>query len=654
MAQKQKHIINKVVLEVNTNSSNTANNLKNSLGMLLQKSILPQLEEYLNNLPKAYLTDIFQISNLNLEINTRSDDDFKTLKTDVKEKLLQKISAILKAPSEVNEEVTIINNVQSKTRSLLFFIENGYTPWWKSNEQPLIFNTNEITKIVTVPLFANKCCTLLQKSVCRKRCIQQFTNEELQILLKTVFKNNKEILLIEDKVVTAITKTSPHQYLLIWEAIINYLLSKNTTVFLENIIYILKKEQQSLVLANTVLSLLLQVSKTAKNDIIKALNKQYRYSPKNTNTLLQELIEIYNSHNLSKSFYNDIIAKSSLKQQVYFFNEKLKIVQGKTITELPNTKEEKKEAQKTKNQQSHKDQIATKNAISPTPNQKLTNKTTGTKEKKDLESQIKRDTTQKVIQKQAVDIIKNTSKTIENKESTTTNNRIAKKPKDQKETTTLSIDDTVNQDPKKNELLDNKKTVIASDYYIQNKEHINNRFRDFYEQPKQEIIENAGTYYVPNAGLIILHPYLKHFLKNCDLLDDTNTIKNPAMAVHALHYLATKKELQSENNMVFEKFLCGIPIQKPIQRHIQLSDVLKNQAEDLLQSIIKNWKALGNASTDLIRHEFLQREGKLSFKEANPKLVIERKTQDILVDKLPWGIGICKLPWLDQMIFTNW
>lgn len=106
--------------------------------------------------------------------------------------------------------------------------------------------------------------------------------------------------------------------------------------------------------------------------------------------------------------------------------------------------------------------------------------------------------------------------------------------------------------------------------------------------------------------------------------------------------------------MVFEKFLCGVPIQKTIQRQIVLSDHIKEQAEELLQSVVENWGVLNNASSDLVRHEFLQRQGKLSFTEDNPKVVIERKTQDILVDKLPWGIGICKLPWLDQLVFTNW
>ena len=140
----------------------------------------------------------------------------------------------------------------------------------------------------------------------------------------------------------------------------------------------------------------------------------------------------------------------------------------------------------------------------------------------------------------------------------------------------------------------------------------------------------------------------------CGIIDENNSIKDVDLAIHTLHYLATKKEQQLESEMPFEKFLCGIPIKTPIKRHIQLSDIIKEQAEELLTSVIENWGILNNASTDLLRHEFLQRQGKLSFKEDNPKIVIERKTQDILVDRLPWGIGICRLPWLDHLVFTNW
>ena len=172
------------------------------------------------------------------------------------------------------------------------------------------------------------------------------------------------------------------------------------------------------------------------------------------------------------------------------------------------------------------------------------------------------------------------------------------------------------------------------------------------ENPIQ--MEERGEYQISNAGLMMLHPYFKQLFEICDLLNDDNTINNPDVAVHLLHYLATKKEQQFESNMLFEKILCGVHSSTPIRRNIVLSDEHKNNAEQLLEVVLEQWGVLKNSSPDLLRNEFLQRLGTINFKQPNPKIKVERKVQDILLDRLPWGIGICRLPWLNYLLFTDW
>lgn len=167
-------------------------------------------------------------------------------------------------------------------------------------------------------------------------------------------------------------------------------------------------------------------------------------------------------------------------------------------------------------------------------------------------------------------------------------------------------------------------------------------------------LEAKNTAYIENAGLILLHPFLKELFKKCALLSDNNTIINKELAVHVLHYVATKKEQDFEHNMLFEKFLCGIPIQQSIQREIILENSYKNNVEELLISVVDYWSALKNSSTDILRTEFLQREGKLDLTNVNPKLSVERKTQDILLDRIPWNISIAKIPWIEKLIYTEW
>lgn len=169
---------------------------------------------------------------------------------------------------------------------------------------------------------------------------------------------------------------------------------------------------------------------------------------------------------------------------------------------------------------------------------------------------------------------------------------------------------------------------------------------------EEEVIEEG--YYIENAGLILVHPFLRNFFEHCKLINDQNKINDSELAVHLLHYLATKQEKQPEHQMIFEKFLCNIPLHQSINRNIEISQEFKVQAEELLEAMIQNWGALKNASSDLMRNEFLQRPGKLILNGKNPKIIVERKTQDILLDRLPWNISIVKLPWKDKLIFVDW
>ncbi len=226
----------------------------------------------------------------------------------------------------------------------------------------------------------------------------------------------------------------------------------------------------------------------------------------------------------------------------------------------------------------------------------------------------------------------------------------------------VSVDDSMSlEEVKQNEIVYSEQELVSknkikkdvqSTSSKEEKKEIKNSENDSLEETI--FLKETGEYYIQNAGLILLHPYLNNFFSKCDLLTNKKQISNPELAVHLVHYLATKKEQQFECNMVFEKFLCGVPIQKSIQRNISIPEELKQHAEELLKAVVKNWGSLGNASSDLLRNEFLQRSGKISFKDVNPKIIVERKVHDILLDKIPWTLSICKIPWIPKLIYTDW
>ena len=167
---------------------------------------------------------------------------------------------------------------------------------------------------------------------------------------------------------------------------------------------------------------------------------------------------------------------------------------------------------------------------------------------------------------------------------------------------------------------------------------------------------NLNAVYIQNAGLILAHPFLWDLFSRTNCTDGYNNLLSEMKdkAIHLLHYLATGNEQEMEYNLTFEKFLCGIPLDSPVDRKIILSDQEKIECNDLLRSLIKFWPELKSTSPDGLRQMFLQRNGKIDLHKPPFKLYVERKAQDVLLDKLQWNISIVKLPWITELLFTQW
>ncbi len=175
------------------------------------------------------------------------------------------------------------------------------------------------------------------------------------------------------------------------------------------------------------------------------------------------------------------------------------------------------------------------------------------------------------------------------------------------------------------------------------------------KRPSLEI-EEGTTLFIRYAGMILLHPYLLPFFKGLDLVEDKN-FKDDACrhrAVHLLHYLTTKETGLPEFVLLLPKLLCGLPFEEPMERYLEFSETEVAECENLLQAVIQHWGALGKSSPDALREGFLQREGKLEKRESGWHLTVERHTIDILLDRLPWGLGIVKLPWMEELLQVEW
>ena len=171
-----------------------------------------------------------------------------------------------------------------------------------------------------------------------------------------------------------------------------------------------------------------------------------------------------------------------------------------------------------------------------------------------------------------------------------------------------------------------------------------------------KIAQEDSHYYIRNAGLVILAPFFPSFFQELGLLKD-NDFKDAdaaCRAVHILQHAIDESESPPENELILNKILSGIPIEEPLERDITLTHHEKGCIHDLLTSVITHWSALKGASANGLQEGFLQRQGRLSATENGWKLIVERKTIDILLSRIPWGFSIIHLPWMHSLVYVEW
>ncbi|MCW3084485.1 MAG: hypothetical protein JWP12_1851 [Bacteroidetes bacterium] len=174
---------------------------------------------------------------------------------------------------------------------------------------------------------------------------------------------------------------------------------------------------------------------------------------------------------------------------------------------------------------------------------------------------------------------------------------------------------------------------------------------------QQAALKNEdGDYFIKNAGVVILAPYLSALFRQLGLCDGNAFVSEEAKerAAYLLQYLATGATDAEEHEMVLNKVLCGIDLQQPFTLQFIISEQEKEECQGLLQAVADNWSALRGTSGEGMRDAFFMRDGILEQQFNGWNLKIEKNTIDILLNKLPWGISILQMPWSKEMIFVTW
>ncbi len=166
--------------------------------------------------------------------------------------------------------------------------------------------------------------------------------------------------------------------------------------------------------------------------------------------------------------------------------------------------------------------------------------------------------------------------------------------------------------------------------------------------------ENATAIIIYNAGIVLLQPFISTLFHELKLLsEDRKQLLDKERACALLSFLAGDEE-KSEVYFPLYKLMCGLQIDELIDANVQLTKEQQEECFHLLQQVIVHWSALKQSSVQSLQQTFLQRTGKLSHKGDKWLLQVEQRTEDVLLQYLPWSYSIIRYPWMKQALFVEW
>jgi hypothetical protein len=162
--------------------------------------------------------------------------------------------------------------------------------------------------------------------------------------------------------------------------------------------------------------------------------------------------------------------------------------------------------------------------------------------------------------------------------------------------------------------------------------------------------------YVHNAGLVIITPFLTRYFDMLGMLKDQvfPDEETAARAVLLLEYLVSGRNEVAEHELVFNKVLCGLPIETPVPSAIALTEHEIEISNQVMNAVLQNWDKMSNSTVANLQGSFLLRNGLLLEHEEHWSLRVESAGYDVLLSFLPWTISVIRLPWMAQRVEVDW
>jgi hypothetical protein len=659
------HIIHKVFVEVNTNSSTKANDIRQDASSFVQEHILNHIEDYFEEIESEFGDKHIQLDSLEMTFDNRDitkvnsielksmvrkeldktidkireaelvNSNDKSLQSEKLNQSQESLDSLLSASNEPNG-LSVLGKKERAVQSIVHFLKTGTTPWWVPSNNEMIKLMDEKTIVRLIQEKAAFFIHLLKKEIRNARFVQrmirQFSNEVLLLLFATQFYDKSipfdrlKSIVKSDVNLPVLEQLSNKEKEIFWETVSMKFDQKKSIERIEAFYTEIRKItsiNEELTERLVVFGLSIQ---STPRLLVENSREMHEVLEKSVHSYLSD--QVFNSEAELKDLFkqkNRSQAENKLKtgSEGDTDPESESSIQSKSDTE--SKLEDKADSDPDNNSDSSSE-------IESSEDREFD------KEKKDESHEKKRK-----------------DQTDSSKDSNNENDLDIEKDSAAKK----AIEDGLKSDKKKaeeavSEYL-NEKEGTPSERTGENEKEENSKGSSKNKEEEKTKIEKIAkvNFIAENAGLVLLHPFLKMFFANINLLNEKE-LTDPVRAAHYLHYAATGRESDYEFSMTFEKYLCGIPLTEPIEKDIEISDEIKASIDEMLLAVLGHWKALKTESIDLLRHEFLMREGKVIVDENSPRIIVERKTIDIMLDQLPWGLGIVGLPWKKELIYVEW
>lgn len=170
-----------------------------------------------------------------------------------------------------------------------------------------------------------------------------------------------------------------------------------------------------------------------------------------------------------------------------------------------------------------------------------------------------------------------------------------------------------------------------------------------------EVSENADL--IKGCGLALLLPEVTDLFNLCGLLTEGRFANNEARlrAVALLHYVVYgSANSVMTNQLVIANMLCNAELRSGELPLPKLTQKERSYADAMLLKICDNCSRLRNATVDVIRENFIQRNGKLINDGSNLKIAIKKRAHDVLLGNYLDQHRTATLPWLNKEVILNW